>query len=127
MSKSGRRKGQDFEQEVARAIRARLGVDAHRGAQTRKGTDAPDVVGMPEPWWAECKYGDRATIGFILEDGWTQANRPHTKPVVFFRRQRQPLRAVVLAEDLLELLADNARLRAELERALPFRSPGAQA
>lgn len=116
MAGSSKRKGKDFEQEVAREIRARLGVDARRGAQGRKGTDAPDVVGMPAPWWAECKYGDRATIGFVLEDGFTQANRPHTKPVVFFRRQRQPLRAVVLAADLLDVLAEVERLRAELEQ-----------
>lgn len=115
--RSSRRKGVDFEQEVARAIRSALGVDARRSSgQARKGTDAPDVLGLPAPWWSECKYGVHATMGVVLEGGFRQASREGSKPVLFFRKQRRPLRAVVLADDLLQLMRENADLRAEVER-----------
>jgi hypothetical protein len=114
MSASSVRKGKDFEQRVARSIREVLGVDARRGQQARKGTDAPDVIGLPSPWWTECKYGARANLGVVLEEGWEQASRPNAKPVLFFQAPRRPLRVVVAANDLLGLMRENAELRRDL-------------
>ena len=45
-----RRKGVRFEREVAAEFRvACRGFDARRGAQSRSGADAPDVI-VPEPF-----------------------------------------------------------------------------
>jgi len=52
--KRSRTKGIVWEREVARRLRA-IYPEARRGAQSRTGSDAPDVMGLP--WHVECKCG----------------------------------------------------------------------
>lgn len=53
--RSRKRKGADWEREVARRFREAMpGSDPHRGAQARSGSDAADVV-VPH-FWIECKH-----------------------------------------------------------------------
>ncbi|MCA9655700.1 MAG: hypothetical protein KC501_37670 [Myxococcales bacterium] len=112
MGKSSRRKGGDYEREVARAVHDALGTEARRGYQRKGGDEEPDVVGLPG-WWPECKYGQRATISAQLEAGWEQATegaaKGGAKPVLFFRAQRRETRVVLRLEDYLELLEGAGR------------------
>jgi hypothetical protein len=54
LGKRSRNKGIVWEREVARRLRD-IYPEAKRGAQSRTGRDAPDVVGLP--WHVECKCG----------------------------------------------------------------------
>ncbi|TPV96208.1 MAG: hypothetical protein B7733_05730 [Myxococcales bacterium FL481] len=51
--RSSRRRGHDFEREIARKYRS-AGFEARRGIQSRDGDEAADVEGTP--WWVETKY-----------------------------------------------------------------------
>jgi len=65
MSAYQRRKGADGEREIAALVREAFGVDAHRGAQSRSGSDAADVDGLPD-WWVEVKRGKRPNVRAAL-------------------------------------------------------------
>lgn len=51
----GRRKGHDWERELARLLRPLFGDGVCRGYQARDGNAAPDVDGTP--YWFEAKHG----------------------------------------------------------------------
>lgn len=63
-----RRKGADFERWVAGELREKLGIDVHRGIQSRSGGDAPDVDGDPRHWY-ECKCGAGPRISAAMDQG----------------------------------------------------------
>src|SRR5690606_33439567 len=62
-----RRKGHDWEREVARRLRDVLGVEARRGLQYRDGAEAPDIIIEGLPLHVECKAGQRPRILAALE------------------------------------------------------------
>lgn len=64
-----RRKGHNFEREIARRLRERW-PEAKRGFQTRGGTkEAADVVGVPLR--VECKHGKRPNLPAALRQAET--------------------------------------------------------
>ena len=54
--RASRRKGHDYERDVAALWKQAGWPDARRGYQARDGADAPDVAGCA-PYWIECKRG----------------------------------------------------------------------
>ena len=52
---NGRRKGNNFERRIAKAL-SKVFPNARRGFQFRGGSDAPDIIGC-DPWCIECKVG----------------------------------------------------------------------
>jgi len=68
--KASRRKGHDYEREVAKLYRQHGFIDAKRGYQNRSGADEPDVKGLP--FWVECKhYGKPPSAWTAIEQAET--------------------------------------------------------
>lgn len=61
--KASRRKGHDFERDVAARLRG-IGLEARRGQQGG-GPVEPDVI--TPGWWIECKVGKRPNITAALD------------------------------------------------------------
>lgn len=90
---ASRRKGHNFEREIARDLRKIFGEDVGRGIQTRTGTrEVPDVDGTP--WFIECKCGKQTNIKAALRQAAeaTEGRPPvaickddRTEPVVAMR------------------------------------------
>lgn len=95
-----RRKGNDWEREVARRCRETFGVDAHRGAQSRQGSDAPDVTGVPG-YHIECKVGARPPFEQALRQA--QADASGAVPVAVVKRDRQAPVVLMDFEDWLKM------------------------
>ena len=95
----GRRKGHQFERDVANVFRA-AGYDARRGLQGRDGAEAPDVEVVGLSWWIECKAGGPARDP---EDALEQAEiaRDNGFCVAICRRDRQEPTATVRLFDLI--------------------------
>ncbi|NDA79169.1 MAG: hypothetical protein EBY07_15635 [Actinobacteria bacterium] len=81
MGKAQREKGKRGERATANEIAAKFGIDAHRGQQSRDGSDAPDVVGLTG-WWIEVKTGKRLQPKAALE----QADAAKDKAKIESRR-----------------------------------------
>lgn len=103
-----RRKGHDFERDVAKRHRDCGFVGAKRGLQTREGGEAPDVDGTP--YWIECKAGARPNIvgayqqAVAATDGrpvviWTKQDRKETLVTVSVKLWYATIRHVVHADD----------------------------
>src|SRR3972149_5335754 len=84
MGRSQRRKGHNFEREVAAELRACAPMIAdriRRGLQSRDGSTVPDVM-TPWPIHVECKVGARPNVGAAMRQAllgagaWVGA-RPH--------------------------------------------------
>lgn len=118
MGASSRRKGADYEREVAKVIREELGVEARRGYQRGTGDEEPDVVGLGGEWAPECKYGLAIKLSAPLEDGWAQAlaaaSKRSAKPVLIFRRQGGKSRVALALGDFLGLLRELEALREQV-------------
>jgi hypothetical protein len=98
-----RRKGHDFERELARRFRDALGgPDIRRGLQTRDGDEAADVEGVPG-WWIEAKAHRRVNHRAALAQA-IAAAPPGRKPVVIGKDDRQRPVAVMLLDDFIDLL-----------------------
>lgn len=67
---SRRRKGHDWEREVAALFRSVGYPEARRGWQARSGTDDPDIVGVPG-YWIECRCRDYINIPAALRKALT--------------------------------------------------------
>jgi hypothetical protein len=100
VGKSQRSKGQRGERETATCWRD-VYPDAHRGAQSRSGKDAPDIEGTP--WWVECKtYARHACLRHLEQ---AEADTDGRPCCVRLREDGDKRAAVLLREDLfLELL-----------------------
>jgi hypothetical protein len=109
--RSNRRKGHDFEREVAALFRE-LWPEAKRGLQSRGGTaEAPDVEGTP--FWIEVKKGAKTNIKAALEQA-AVACRPPTPdgsqvtdtrpPLAITKDDRRKAIASMYLEDFMELL-----------------------
>ena len=96
MGKSQRRKGHNFEREVAAELRACAPMIAdriRRGLQSRDGSTVPDVM-TPWPIHVECKVGARPNVGAAMRQALAGAG-PGQIPVVVTRRDRDPVGALV--------------------------------
>ncbi|NBW38766.1 MAG: hypothetical protein EBR30_27850 [Cytophagia bacterium] len=102
MGKAQREKGKRGERATANEIAAKFGIDAHRGQQSRDGSDAPDVVGLTG-WWIEVKTGKRLQPKAALEQA-DAARRPNDVPVAVLRYDREKAMAIMFWEDLLHLM-----------------------
>ena len=101
-----RRKGHDWEREVARRMRDVLGVEARRGFQYRDGAEAPDIIieGLPHALHIECKAGKRPPILAALE----QAERDAAEgaiPVVIAKKDKKAPTVTMRLEDWLAVIA----------------------
>jgi hypothetical protein len=62
--------------------------DARRGAQSRKGSDAPDVMGVP--WfWIECKVGKSPNAAAALAQARDACGQEELWPIAVIKRDRQ--------------------------------------
>lgn len=78
-----RRKGHNYEREVARKLRELLpDADVRRGRQTRRGDDEADVEGTP--FWIECKVGAAPNVWAALKQA--DAARDHRPVAAFIKR-----------------------------------------
>lgn len=106
MGKMSRNKGARGEREVAALFREGGFPEADRGARLGKSGD--DVIRV-EDLHIEVKYRERLELWASLEQAEKDAP-PLMEPVLAFRRNHQPWRAVVSLEFLLELLRDRREL-----------------
>lgn len=102
MSASERRKGHDWEREVARKLRPIFGA-AHRGIQSREGDEAADVV-VPR-FHIECKAGRQHTIDGAMRQALAEAKPGLFPVVVSTRRDRRPATVTMTLEDWMELVS----------------------
>lgn len=96
-----RRKGHDWEREVARRLREIFGPQVRRGLQYQDGSDAPDVI-VP-CFHVECKVGARPPIVQALEQAEKNA-KPGLWPIAICKQDRQPPTVTMRFEDFLELV-----------------------
>ena len=93
MSASQRRKGKAGELEIARLLREQLGADVARNlAQARQG--GADLSGLPG-WAVEVKRAARPRLSEWWLQTCQQAEAANLRPVLFYRLDRQPWRAVM--------------------------------
>lgn len=95
-----KRKGGDGERELAAFLRSR-GISAQRIAQRAGGVDSPDVL-ADLPFHVECKRAKRLRIMPAIEQAKRDADG--RAAVVFYRSDRSPWIAALVAADFLELL-----------------------
>lgn len=104
--RKSREKGKRGERETADEIRQalpHLADKVKRGWQTRSGSDAPDVAGLPG-YWLEVKTTMRGNAKAALE----QATRDKTAtdtPLAVLRDTRKRPYAVMWWDDMLRLIA----------------------
>tara|TARA_Y100001938_G_scaffold126284_1_gene178085 strand:- start:373 stop:696 length:324 start_codon:yes stop_codon:yes gene_type:complete len=99
--RKSRSKGARWEREVSRTFSEAFGVDAHRGDQRRKGSDAPDVDWRGCPWWIEAKVGQRPNIQKAVHQS-LEATDGRTIVVVSKKDREEPL-VTMLMSDWIEL------------------------
>jgi Holliday junction resolvase len=102
---SGRRsreRGKRGERELA-AFLTDQGFPATRGAQHRGGPGSPDVLCEALPLHLECKSTERLRLYEALAQARSEA-RPGAVPVVAHRANRKEWVAILLLEDLLDML-----------------------
>ena len=101
---SGRRsrsKGARWERQVARVLSDALDVDAHRGDQRRKGSDAPDVDWVGCKVWVEAKVGARPNIQKAIHQS-IEATDGRTIVVISKKDREEPL-VTMLLDDWMDL------------------------
>jgi len=130
MGALSRTKGKAFERQVAKDIRAVLGLDhvaVRRGLQSRGGGgEVPDVIveGLPIHW--ECKHGDSASPESALQQAARDVETRGVREVVVavIRPNGGPTRAWLYLDDLI-VFGNASRARALLDTLRPCdRSPG---
>lgn len=119
MGARSRNKGKAGEREIAAEIRAVLAIDVHRGWQSRAGTDACDVEGLPGAW-LEVKRGKLPNVRRAL----TQATQDSDGrvPVAVVRDDGEDAFAVMSLDALLALfklamLSANGQMSVDLPAA----------
>ncbi len=97
-----RRKGADFEREIARRFRKVMpGADIRRGIQFRSGAEAPDVE-MP-CFWPELKHRNKTNIRGALRQA-TEACPPGKWPIAVCKDNYAAPTVTLLFEDFLEIV-----------------------
>lgn len=130
--KSQRKKGKDFENAVAAAMRAAGFPSALRGApaQARCSGECPDIIGGPVDFWPECQHAHYADPWAKLAQAdaaigpWlTGFKRPVPVAITRGGKSRPPIASLYLpsflhlAKELEDLRAKNAHLAAALAEA----------
>ena len=104
MGRASRRKGHDWEREVATRFREIFGNEqVRRGLQSRSGEEVPDVE-VP-CFWIECKREKRTNPRAAL----TQAVDAATKgriPIAVCKDDRRDPIVTLLLDDFLELVGE---------------------
>ena len=108
--KSARRKGHQWERDVARMFTEAMGVKCRRGMQYRSGGDSPDVEAPI--FWIECKAGARPPIRGALDQAVMHAT-PTDIPIAVIKEDRRPPFVVCRLDDFLTLAADAMAARGE--------------
>ena len=103
MSKTSKRKGKAFEQQIAHIFRIAFeGTDVRRGWQARMGSDAPDVVfpGL----WVECKHRHVVNIPGALAQAQKDA-QGRAMPVAITRKTgAKDILCTITMQDFIHLL-----------------------
>ena len=117
MGKSSIRKGKAGEREWAEFLREHLGgAKARRSQQGAGGHIDPDVRGL-EGWWCEVKRQERLALPEWLRKLDEDVERSGTddRSLLAFRRNREPWRVVLRAEDFARLIRRIEELEQEQE------------
>jgi Holliday junction resolvase len=101
-------KGISGERELAHVLTER-GFAAKRGQQYQGSPDSPDVIcAALSGWHIECKRTERLDLYGALEQASGDAAE-HKRPLVIHRKNKQPWVAILLLDDLLNLMGTNIR------------------
>jgi hypothetical protein len=107
--RASRRKGHDWEREVASRFREVFGHDkVRRGLQTRTGREVPDVDALC--FWIECKRGKQTNPKAALRQAAAVATKGRI-PLAICKDDRCAPTATLLLDDFLELVEEWWRLR----------------
>ena len=103
--KASRRKGHDFEREIAAQLRE-IGLEARRGQQGG-GAVEPDVI--TQGWWIECKVGKRPNITAAIDQAVRDLKRAPTRPdttvpVAIVKQDYKTATVTMRLNDWLDLL-----------------------
>jgi len=102
--RASRRKGHDWEREVAARFRAVFGENAvRRGLQSRSGEEVPDVE-VP-CFWVECKREKRTNPKAALMQAVASAPKGRI-PVAMCKEDRCEPMATLLLDDFLDLVGE---------------------
>ena len=104
MGARSRNKGAAFEREVAQMIYDHLGLRMQRNLEQYRTRGLGDLIGW-DFVLIECKRHATATRAQV--DAWwdetvREASTVQLKPVLFYRADRQPVRVVVSAADVVD-------------------------
>ncbi len=102
--RKSRNKGARGEREAAKLLESH-GFEAHRGRQYSGGADSPDVVHTIPGIHIEVKRVESLRLWGAMDQATSDAGE--RVPVVLHRRNNRPWIAILPADDLLELLAEN--------------------
>ena len=103
VSKGSRRKGHDFERQVASDLR-QIYPDACRGyGQSRSGADVPDVDGTP--FWVECKRGTAKYVSERKAFNQARENSDGRPPIAICKVDREETLVVMDFDTFLTLVA----------------------
>lgn len=99
-----RRKGHDFERELARIFREAMpGAHIRRGLQSRSGDEVPDVD-LP-CFWLEAKRHRRTNIKAALAQAIATAPKGRW-PIAVCKDDRQPAIVAMQLDDFLDLIGE---------------------
>jgi Holliday junction resolvase len=118
MSASSRRKGQVGERELFRLLSDELGFVVRRNVDQARagGADCIDLPGFAP----ECKRREKLALPAWWRQAVKQGQEAGTEPIVFFRRSREPWRALIRTVDggyrLAEWAAAVMHIREKLAR-----------
>lgn len=113
--KTNRRKGHQFERDVAKLFR-RWFPEARRGLQYRDGRECCDVEGTP--YWIECKR--RKKIGWRALESIFKKIESDGRPVILISKcDHQPI-IINLSKEADEILFPNATVRCNGQQVSRF-------
>lgn len=98
MGKASRDKGNAAERELLKLLSDELGVSVQRNlSQTRGGgADCIEIAG----WAVECKRQEVLKLNEWWQQTLVQSKKGNRKPILFYRKSRQPWQAVMLLGDI---------------------------
>lgn len=102
MGKLSRTKGRKFEQDIARVFRDAGYPTAKRGWQSRLGSDAPDIEGVPG-LWIECKHHHRVNMREALAQAMEASSGTNVTPIAICRDDRTDAVVVLSLPDFIKI------------------------
>jgi Holliday junction resolvase len=106
---NGRRKGANFERELARMIFDELGIETKRDLEQYRAGDHGDLIGL-DGWTIEAKRYASNAGGNFKPEWWKQAtsaaNAQGNQPVLIYKYDRQPIKCVVFLSSISADYAD---------------------